>query len=367
MTNREREVLDLIKKNPFISQDEIAKELNIARSSAAVHISNLMKKGYILGKGYIINEDDYVLAIGGANVDIQGFPKGKLCYRDSNIGTLRMSLGGVARNIAENLARLDVNVKLITAVGDDLYGKKIIEHSKKIGIDISNIIISSKESTSTYLSILDENGDMALAMSCMDICNIIDNEFIKMKKKLIENARLCVVDTNLPQETLEYLSQLQGVDMFLDTVSTSKAAKVKDFIGKFHTIKPNRLEAQVLTGININNVNDAKRACEYLLNKGVKNVFLTLGEEGVVFGNSNSIFKINMPSIKVVNATGAGDAFLAGLIFSNLNDMSIVDCVKFAISSAAITLSSKDTISDEMSVENVNKKMKEMELCLKNI
>ncbi|QCX34337.1 kinase [Caloramator sp. E03] len=319
-------------------------------------------------KRCIINNNDYVLALGGANVDIQGVPKDKLIFRDSNIGTLNISLGGVARNIAENLSRLGIFVKLLTAIGDDLYGNKILEHCKDLKIDVSDVIVSKKHSTSTYLSILDEKKDMAVALSCMDVCDEITIDYIKSKENILKDSKICIADTNLSREVLEYITQIKDVNIFLDTVSTSKAKRVKDFIGRFHTIKPNRYEAQVLTGINVDSIDNAKRACEYLLNKGVKRVFLSLGEEGVISaGEEFDMFKINMLKIKVVNATGAGDAFLAGLAFGDLKGMSIIECAKFAMSCAAIALSSENTISDEMSVENVNKKMKEMELCLKNI
>ncbi|SKA98241.1 pseudouridine kinase [Caloramator quimbayensis] len=319
-------------------------------------------------KRCIINNNDYVLVLGGANVDIQGVPKDKLILRDSNIGTINISLGGVARNIAENLSRLGVYVKLLTAVGDDLYGNKILEHCKDLKIDVSDVIVSKKHSTSTYLSILDEKKDMAVALSCMDICEEITIDYIKSKENIFKNSKICIADTNLSREVLEYITQIKDVNIFLDTVSTSKAQRVKDFIGRLHTIKPNRYEAQVLTGISVDSVDNAKRACEYLLNKGVKRVFLSLGEEGALCaGQEFNMFKIDMQKIKVVNATGAGDAFLAGLAFASIKCMDITECAKFAMSCAAIALLSENTISDEMSVENVYKKMKEMELCLKNI
>ncbi|CDF59203.1 PfkB family carbohydrate kinase [Thermobrachium celere] len=363
MTNREREILELIKKNPFITQEEIASKLNIARASVAVHITNLMKKGYILGKGYIVNEDEYVLVIGGANVDIQGFPKSKLKFKDSNPGQLNMSLGGVGRNVAENLARLNVNVKLITAVGEDVYGQKILEHSKNIGIDMSHSLVLSGEYTSTYLSILNEKGDMEVALSCMDICEKINVDYIKAKRKIIEGSRLCVVDTNIPKEAIEVLTEFDDLILFLDTVSTAKAEKVRDIIGNFHTVKPNIYEAEVLTGICVDSVDKGKKACEVLLNKGVRNVFISLGEKGVIYGSKKGIHIIKMPKVEVVNATGAGDAFLAGLVYGYLNEFTIEETVKFAMSAAAITLSSKDTISDRLTVQNVKDKQKELGLC----
>jgi pseudouridine kinase len=127
MTNREAELLKLIRKNPEISQNELAAILGITRSSVAVHITNLIKKGHILGKGYILKQEDYVCVLGGSNMDIVGFPHKNLVLHDSNPGKVKISLGGVGRNIAENLVHLGVSTKLISAIGDDLYGKKILK------------------------------------------------------------------------------------------------------------------------------------------------------------------------------------------------------------------------------------------------
>lgn len=129
MTNRESEILEIIKKQPDIEQSEIASRLNIARASVAVHISNLQKKGYISGRIYLVNDFEYAVGIGAANVDICGRSKNPIIMADSNPGAMSISLGGVTRNICENLARLGGSVKLISALGSDLYGHMIREES----------------------------------------------------------------------------------------------------------------------------------------------------------------------------------------------------------------------------------------------
>ena len=126
MTNREKELLELIKMNPTISQKELADTLKITRSSVGVHITNLIKKGYVIGKGYLLKEGEYISIVGGANMDIIGFPSDKLIIKDSNPGQVKVVLGGVGRNIRENLVRLGVETKLISAVGSDVYGEKIL-------------------------------------------------------------------------------------------------------------------------------------------------------------------------------------------------------------------------------------------------
>ena len=128
MTQRERQILRWIEENPLISQQELADKAGIARSSVAVHISNLMKKGHIAGKGYIVSSAPYAVVVGGVNMDIGGVSAGPLVPADSNPGAVRMSLGGVGRNIAHNMALLGVDTRLLTAFGDDLYAQRGAGH-----------------------------------------------------------------------------------------------------------------------------------------------------------------------------------------------------------------------------------------------
>lgn len=364
MTGREREILELIKKNPLISQGEISKILGITRSSVAVHITNMTKKGYILGKGYIVKEGDYVSIVGGANIDIQGFPRKKLMLSDSNPGEVKVSLGGVGRNIGENLVKLGIETRLISIVGDDLYGNRILEEAKLIGLNMDDSLVIKGHATSTYLSILNEKGDMTAAISHMDIYDNMTVEFIKNKKYVVENSRLCVIDTNIPKEVIEYLvTGCRNTIFFLDTVSAAKAKKVKDFIGYFHTVKPNKIEAEMLTGKKIIDEKSLEDAAKILLYKGVKRVFISLGEDGVYYNDGVSSGHIKPPKIKVINATGAGDAFVAGLVYGYINEFDTDLSARFAMAASILALSHENTINPNMSIENINKKMKEIGLC----
>ena len=356
MTNREKEILNLIRKNPLISQQEIGNILKIARSSVAVHIANLMKKGHIKGKGYVLNDREYITIIGGANVDIQGFPNENLTLKDSNPGKVKISLGGVGRNIAENISKLNIETKLITAIGNDPYGRKILSECKYSGIDMDSTLILNDISSSVYLSVLDETGDMKVAISDMNIMEMLDIDFIKSKTIDIKNSKAVVVDTNITKEVLKYLLyNFPNTDFFLDTVSTVKGMKTKDLIGKFHTIKPNKIEAESISGISINSESDIKRVLRYFIDMGVKRVFISMGENGVYYGNKEEMGYLPSPEIKVVNATGAGDAFMAGLIYSYLNDFNLEKSCKFSMAAAILTLSHENTINPNITVENIKK------------
>ena len=356
MTNREAEILKLIKANPFISQNVLAEKLGIVRSSVAVHISNLIKKGLIKGKGYILDEEPYVCVIGGANIDLQGFPENKLIFRDSNPGVLKTSLGGVGRNIAEILTRLGISTKLITAVGNDFYGNSILEKAGEIGLDVNNVLISSNYETSKYLSILDSDGDMVLALNDMEIMKSIDKEYISQKSGVIQNAKLCIIDTNIDEEVIEYITETyKECDFFLDTVSVSKTQKVKNIIGRFHTIKPNRIEAEMLSGIKIEKREDYLSAADYFHSKGVKSVFITCSDDGVFYSDSVKHNFIEIKKISVVNATGAGDAFVAGLAFSHYHSCGLEESVRNAMAASILALTHKDTINPNTNIDELYK------------
>ena len=364
MTDREKEILNILKEDPMISQQDLADKLAITRSSVAVHITNLMKKGYIKGKGYILNNGSYVTVIGGSNIDIQGCPNDNLVMFDSNPGVVEVSLGGVGRNIADNMARLDISTKLISAVGNDVYGTQILYESKSYGIDVDDVYISNEYPTSMYVSILNGENDMQVAISHMDILSKIDVNYISSVYKNINNSKAIVVDTNLSKEVIEYItSTFKDIPIFVDTVSTSKCMKIKDILNHFHTIKMNKYEAEALSQIKINDLDDLHSCSQFFLDQGVSNVFITLGGDGVYCAKANENCHIKGVKIDIVNATGAGDAFTAGLVYSFINDFDLKYSAKFSMGASLIALSHEKTINPNLSIKNVEKILEDMKLC----
>ena len=140
MTQREQQILEWIRQDPMISQEDLAQRAGITRSSVGVHISNLMKKGCILGKGYLLPDSGYVAVAGAVNVDIGGRSAGPLVGRDSNPGTVTVSMGGVGRNIAHNLRLLGVRVSLLTALGEDPHAGQVADSCERLGIDLSRAL-----------------------------------------------------------------------------------------------------------------------------------------------------------------------------------------------------------------------------------
>ena len=349
MTQREREILNWITENPLISQQELADKAGITRSSAAVHISNLMKKGYILGKGYLVRTAPYAVVIGGANMDIGGWPSGKLVPRDSNPGTVRMSLGGVGRNIAHNLALLEVDVRLLTAFGDDLYAQKLAASCGELGIDISHALQVPGAATSTYLFIADEQGDMALAVSDMELYDHITPQWLSSRQGLLDNAQLIVFDTNIPSESIAWLAEHAKVPLFADPVSTAKAEKLRGVLGKIHTLKPNRLEAQLLSGVEITDRASLDRCADVLLGTGLRRVLLSLGGEGMFAADHQGRCLLPCLPGTMVNTTGCGDAAMAAVAWAYLEGTDLQETALAALAAGAIAMESGETINPALS------------------
>ena len=358
MTQRERQILQLIESDPMIPQQDLADALNITRSSVAVHISNLIKKGYIAGKGYVLRTGNYVVVVGGVNIDIGGQSFRPLVAADSNPGAITMSLGGVGRNIAHNLSLLGTDVRFLTAYGDDVHGQRITSSCAELGIDISHALKTDEYPTSTYLYIAADDGEMAMALSDMEVCRKITPSYLASNLALIQNAKAVIVDTNIPEESLVYLAENCNVPLFCDPVSTAKAKKIEAILSKIHTLKPNRLEAELLSGVTMKKIEDVEKVADALLEKGVQRMFISMGAHGVFAADKDQkLWLPNLPG-NMVNTTGCGDAFMAALVWSYLEQKDLKDSAMAGLAAACIAMESKETINPAMSATAVRSRIK---------
>ncbi|MCY6369582.1 carbohydrate kinase family protein [Clostridium ganghwense] len=303
-----------------------------------------------------IKNEPYILVFGASIVDIFGFSSSNYRPYNSTPGNIKMSFGGVCRNIAENMARVGVNTKFISVLGNDEKGRSMLDHSKLIGYDMQESLILENGSTPTYMAILDENGEMVSAIVDMKSIDEIDFEFIDLKADIIKNSQFTFLDAD-NAANLEYiLTKFKGETKFiLDPVSAAKAETIKHLIKHFHTIKPNRHEAEVLAGFEINTDEDLKKAGEYFLSLGIKNVFISLDEDGIYYSNGVKTGRIKANDVTVKNVTGAGDSFVAGLGYAYTKKLPIQETVKFAVAMSIITISHEETIHPDMSYELVEK------------
>ena len=357
MTQRERQILQLIESDPMISQQELAETLGITRSSVAVHISNLMAKGHIAGRGYVLRSGSYAVVVGGVNVDIGGSSFAPLVAEDSNPGTVHVSLGGVGRNIAHNLSLMGTDVRMLTAFGDDAHGQRIAASCAELGIDASHARRITGGTTSTYLYLTDEKGEMALAVSDMEICKKITPTYLSSNLNLLQNAQVVVTDTNIPEESLIYLAENCTAPLFCDPVSTIKAGKLRPILSRIHTLKPNKLEAELLCGVKIETMEDVEKAADKLLEMGVHRLFISLGADGIYAAMGKERVRLqNLPG-EMVNTTGCGDASMAAIAWAYLEGMDLKQTALAALAAGAIAMESAETINPAMSATAIRNRM----------
>lgn len=355
LSPREQMILSLIRDNPLVSQKELALRLGIQRSSVAGHIMSLANKGLIRGRGYILNEDRYVCVIGGANIDIEGQPDGLERQRDSNVGHIRRSAGGVGRNIAENLARLGVSTRLITALGDDGDGAWLRDETAAAGVDLADVRWS-RNPTATYLSVLDYRGDMLVAVNDMNILVELDAEWIRARRETIRNAALVVLDCNLSADAIgELFDSHHGHVFFVDTVSAIKATRVGDFLARIHTLTPNQTEASLLSGIEISDERSLQRAADWFLERGIVQLFISLGKNGAFYACRGKRGICRAIEQSIVSATGAGDALSAGAVFGYLQGLSTEKSADVAMAAAYLTIQSERSVSENMSRDSLRR------------
>ena len=299
----------------------------------------------------------YVVVIGGANMDIAGRPTHRLVPRDSNLGSIRLSHGGVGRNIAHNLALLGVDVRLFTAFGDDAQADSLIEGCAEAGIDVTYSFKVPGGATSTYLYVTDETGEMQVAINDMAILEQLTGERLSERIDVINGAAVVLIDTNVPASTLQWASNHVRVPLFCDPISTVKAAKLDGVLGSIHTLKPNRLEAEALSGVAIQDDTSLARAAERLLESGMRRAFVSLGADGLFCAGRAETCRLPLLPCHVVNTTGGGDAMMAGLIWAHLRGLDLRSSGLAGLAASAIAVESERTVSPAMSEDLLLRRM----------
>ena len=282
-----------------------------------------------------MREKDYVVIIGSANIDVAGYSHESLNYADSNPGKIKFTPGGVGRNIAQNLALLGNKAWLLSAVGSDFYGQSLLTQTNQSGVYVDKCLIVPGENTSSYLSLLDNTGEMLVA--------------------IIQRAKVIVADCNISEEALAWiLDNAANVPVFVDPVSAWKCVKVRDRLNQIHTLKPNRLEAETLSGIALSGREDVAKVAAWFHQHGLNRLVLSMGGDGVYYSDISGESGWSAPiKTNVINVTGAGDAMMAGLASCWVDGMPFAESVRFAQGCSSMALSCEYTNNPDLSIANV--------------
>ena len=282
--------------------------------------------------------------VGAANIDIGGFPAGRLAMQDSNPGRVRISAGGVGRNITCGLAQLGVRTQLIAALGTDAFADIVRADCARAGVRTDMAFAFPGEASSAYLFIADAGGDMQLAVSDMDICLRLTPGALESRVEALNAMDAVVLDSNLSAEALDFLAGHITAPLLADAVSTAKAPRLRGALGRLRALKANAIEAETLTGIPVHGPDSAARAARKLVEAGIQRVYVTMGEKGVCCADGSQALHLPAAPAQLVNATGAGDAFSAALAWGEIRGLSLRDCAVAGLAAASIAVESVQTV-----------------------
>lgn len=358
--DREKQILQHLRVNPFISQQELSNIIGLSRPSVANYIAELTRRGEIKGRAYILREESSIVCIGGANIDRKARTNQKVRLYSSNPVKIKETCGGIARNLAGILNQLGCNTALMTCIGDDKEGNWILNETKNHGVDVSQVWVFPAERTGTFTTLLDIDGESIVSMADMNIYEKMTISMFEEKWSQIVSSRAVLLDTNIPDDCLDYLIKRcndENIPVFIDPVSPAKAQGIPVDLNGVELLVANREEAGILSGINVDTFEDCHAACEKINQRGVKNVIITLGNQGAYYFSHNESGHIPVFKTNVVDITGAGGAFAACAIYGLLHEESLYDSCRMGIAGAALTIQTEESISSHLKLDEIQKLM----------
>ena len=337
LTERERQILEKIEQNPMISQNDLAQWCGITRSGVAAHISNLMRKGYIQGKGYVLTPPRYVAVIGAINMDVYG--------------SIVSAVGGIARNVSFNLGHLGVRNYLISVYGDDEEGEHVRSDSFANGIDITYCKQLSNASTSRYLSVVDAGGRQIVALDDMKISENITPEFLEQREQTIVNAEAVVIDSSLPLQTLSWVCGKVSKPIFARVVSVNKAKRLLPVLGRIDTLVLSEAESRLVSGIAVHDERTAHTCMEALAKAGVKHTLMFVQGTELMYRGDEETVTVALPN--AVSHTmrfenGAASGAMSALLWARMEGRDDAESAHLAAAAASLSMKQVTSVFPEL-------------------
>jgi pseudouridine kinase len=356
--SKKDQLYELIRANPFISQQDLAVQLRLSRSAVAGHIAGLIRERRLLGRAYVMPGIRPIACIGAANLDRKLRSLATLTMGTSNPARQDESFGGVARNIAENLARLGAPVSLTTAIGDDSSGQALLAHAEAAGIDTRGTLRLAGTCSGTYTAVLDDHGQMLLALADMALYEAITPEFLAERQPRAL-AALTVADLNLPLETVAALldeARRDAVPLVVVAVSQPKMARLPQDLHGLRLLMLNQGELETRIGAPIVTDADCAAACAAVQAQGAQDVIVTRGAAGAMYTRAGGgIGQLAAHEAQIVDVTGAGDAFSAAVcwsLFHGSDDLELA--CRRGLKLSAMTLECEETVCPRLGSDSLD-------------
>lgn len=301
-----------------------------------------------------------VIVIGGANMDVKCRIGAAEIMATSNPGAITLTPGGVARNVAETLARLGLPTALIAAIGRDTLGEELIAQSRAAGVDM-NSVLRGRFATGGYAAILTCRGELLIGVAAMAATRRLTPAALKRHRVKLRRARLIVADCNLPMAALDWLVRFAAeaeVPLALETVSVPKVKRLRDILHRrrpIFALFSNRAEIAEIAGKDARGRHGLASAASWLHDRSVQHVAIGLGPQGMFVSSVDGKKGTIVPSRrrKILDVTGAGDAAVAGTLFGLLRGFDLARAAVCGQAAAALTAASELSVSPALSARRL--------------
>ena len=228
---------------------------------------------------------------------------------------------------------------------------------------MNDVLVVRGAHSGIFMQVLDDHNDMHLALCDMSVNEHIDIPYLREKERILQGAKAIAFDPSLPVPVLEYLlDHYAKKPLFLDPVSDLYAEKIRPYLSKIYAVKPNRTELEVFADMKIAAKEDLIEAGKRVLDKGVQRLYVSLGKDGCLYMDHDQVIeKAFRTETDIVNASGAGDSFFAGIIYGYMNDLSVEESLDYALAAGILAIRSDQPISADMNKQELQKIIKENE------
>ncbi len=281
-----------------------------------------------------------IATIGAAHVDRRGILRGPLVLGTSNPGDIHLDFGGVARNVAENLARLGCRVSMLSRVGDDQEGRRVIARLQDLGIDTGLVSVSRTRPTASYTAILENRGELVVGLADMDIYDEIDNSILDAALPRLREHDHWFIDANLRGPSIGRLLAEAGPALIaVDAVSVAKSQRLRPLLPRIPVLFANVAHAAAI--VSSAAFNSSVAAAEALRAVGARAGIVTAGPNPVAVWTGDELYELPVLAAQPRDVTGAGDALIAGTLAGLMDGRNLRDAAQLGLAAAAITVESE--------------------------
>ncbi len=295
-----------------------------------------------------------LIVIGSSNMDLVIYvPRIPAIGETILGGKSAMVFGGKGANQAVSAIRAGGSTAFISKVGNDLFGSDMKAHYEKEKLPIQYILTDEKEATGVAQIFVSEKGENSIAVASGANMNLTVDDIQPLEKLIIE-AEIILLQLEIPLATVSYLIDLAAQHQTKVILNPAPAQALSDqLLSKVWILSPNESETKLLTNMDVTDVDSAKKAGAVLLNKGLQNVIITLGENGCLLCNESGFQHFSAFKEDAIDTTAAGDVFNGSLAVALTENKSFEEAIRFASAAAAISVTRKGAQPSAPSKEEI--------------